>query len=149
MRRFSSGRSRPARGRHAMNRAMSSASIRSVFARVPRESAKALIHCPEPHRVAMSREGVPEAVAQPRFLQRKVPSRAAISGRPQPRIRPLQDRIAAGSSRPARYGPRPCQDAETASRQDGRTRPASRVIHPSQEGLSQPSYHALFCCAVP
>lgn len=43
IRKFSVGSRRPASGRNSMNRAISSASIRSVFARVPRERAKALI----------------------------------------------------------------------------------------------------------
>jgi hypothetical protein len=41
IRRFSVGNPRQASGRNYMNRAMSSASIRSVFARVPWERAKA------------------------------------------------------------------------------------------------------------
>ena len=43
IRSFSSGNLLPASGLNSMNRAMGSASIRSVFARVPRERAKALI----------------------------------------------------------------------------------------------------------
>ncbi len=43
IRKFAVGSRRPASGRNSMNRALSSASIRSVFARVPQERAKALI----------------------------------------------------------------------------------------------------------
>nr|WP_241648246.1 hypothetical protein [Sinirhodobacter populi] len=43
IRRFSLGNLRPASGVNSMNRAMSLASIRPVFARVPRERAKSLI----------------------------------------------------------------------------------------------------------
>ncbi len=123
------GRSRPARGRQCLNRAMSSASIGRLRQRLPRES-EALSTARNRSRGNVSRGcggSCPAAVPGGKFRPEQPFWPPATSS-------DMQDRKAAGSSRPARYGPRPCQDAETASRQDGRTRPASRVIHPSQEG---------------
>lgn len=91
IRRFSLGSPRPASGRNGMNRAMISASIRSVFARVPRERAKALIcaggnwPAPNPPQQARPREPTPDhpqfGKSIPRIdFWRSLPSNPILTG---------------------------------------------------------------------
>lgn len=122
-RRFSVGSVRPTSGRNSLKRAISSASIRSVFARVPRERAKALI-CAG----GSCRASIPAAIPDHPSLRSKPRPGLAFPGSPRSTVGALL----------------PSSPDGTSARPENKTRPASRAIHLFRPRSLLLSCHALF-----